>query len=77
MNRSSFLESNISQFIIRYAGDDRDRIKKSKQCVSSDLEIKHHKKKVRRLDCSEISIGEKVTRKQQPQSVRTNVDERK
>jgi len=52
MNTSLFLDNNISQFIIRYGEDDPDRFpKKIKQkpiSVSSDLEIKMHKKKIRR-----------------------------
>jgi hypothetical protein len=81
MNHSSFLESNISQFIIRYNGDVPEQPSKKVTAklisASSDLEVKHYKKKVRRLDCSEVASVEKISRKHQAQSVHTNADERK
>ncbi len=79
MNHSSFLDSNISQFIIRYNGDAPETSRKIASklvSASSDLDIKHHKKKLKRIECSEASI-EKITRKQQGQSVHTNADEKK
>jgi hypothetical protein len=78
MNGSSFLESPISQFIIRYNGDVRDlpskKVTTKLISASSDFEIKHHKKKVRRLDCSEVASIEKMAKKQHGHSVHTHVD---
>ena len=73
-----FLDKNISQFIIRYR-DDIDRslkFNKSKPIsVSSDLGMshKHNKKKI---NSSEITSVEKISRKK-PSSLHTNADERK
>lgn len=58
MNHSSYLESNISQFIIRYNGDALDTSKKAAAkliSASSNLDSKHYKKKVKRVDCSEVA----------------------
>ena len=45
--------------------------------ASSDFQIKHHKKKVRRMDCSEVASIDKKTKRQHGHSVHTNVDEKK
>ena len=80
MNHSYLVDNNISQFIIRYneiGGRPGKKITDKLISASSELDIKNHKKKFRRLDCSETSSVEKIERKKAVQSVHTNTDERK